>query len=113
MKASVKKASDSGKPTGVQDRDISRLAGLIKAYAPYDGGFEQKIPAVHAIRRSKINTELAHGLAHSGLCVIAQGAKSVWLGREVFEYDDSKMIVYSVDMPLASQVTRASHGEPF
>ncbi len=93
--------------------DISRLAELIKTYTPYDGSFEQKIPGVHTIRRSKINSELVHGLAHAGLCVVAQGAKDVLLGREVFHYDASKMVVYSVDMPLASQVTTASHAEPF
>ncbi len=93
--------------------DLARLTSLIKNYSPYDGSFEQKIPGVHTIRRSKINGELVHGLAIAGLCVVAQGSKNVLLGREVFNYDASKMVVYSVDMPLASQVMKASHAEPF
>jgi AraC-like DNA-binding protein len=95
------------------EQDLSRLTALIKTYSPYDGSFEQKIPGVHTIRRSKINGELVHGLAYAGLCIVAQGSKNVLLGREVFNYDASKMVVYSVDMPLASQVMRASHAEPF
>lgn len=95
------------------DSDLARLAALIKTYAPYDGSFEQKIPGVHAIRRSKVTPGPAHGIAHAGLCVIAQGAKSVLLGREVLEYDASKMIVYSLEMPVSFQVLRASHAEPF
>jgi hypothetical protein len=31
----------------------------------------------------------------------------VMLGRETFAYDASRMIVYSVDLPVASQVVRA------
>jgi AraC-like DNA-binding protein len=98
---------------GTNESDLARLAQLIKNYSPYDGSFVQKIPGVHTIRRSKINGELVHGLAHAGLCVVAQGSKNVLLGREVFNYDASKMVVYSIDMPLASQVMKASQAEPF
>jgi AraC-like DNA-binding protein len=56
---------------------------------------------------------LAHGVQHSAVCIVAQGAKSVMVGREIYEYDPSRMIVFSVDMPVASQVTRASLSEPF
>ncbi len=103
------KASNNGKSAG----EVARLGELVKVYAPYDGSFETKIPGVHAIRRSKKTSEPAQGIAQAGLCIIAQGAKSVLLGREVFEYDASKMIVYSLEMPVAFQVLRASHAEPF
>ncbi len=92
---------------------LSRLAELIKTYAPYDGCFETKIPGVHAIRRSKVNSSVAHGLATPALCVVAQGAKSVMLDNEVFVYDSTKMIVFSVDIPATFQITQASAAEPF
>jgi AraC-like DNA-binding protein len=47
------------------------------------------------------------------LCIIAQGAKSVMLGQEVYEYDTSRMLVFSVDLPVTGLVTRASHAEPY
>jgi len=47
------------------------------------------------------------------LCIVAQGAKTMLLGSEVYQYDSSRMLVVSVDLPVASQVTRASHAEPF
>jgi AraC-like DNA-binding protein len=86
---------------------------LIKAYAPYDGIFETKILGVHAIRRSKVDREMGKGLAHSGFCVIAQGAKTLLLGRDLIKYDASKMVVYSVDVPVSFQVSRATVSEPF
>jgi AraC-like DNA-binding protein len=47
------------------------------------------------------------------LCIVAQGAKIVMLGREVYSYDASRMIVYAVDLPVAGQIVRASQSEPF
>jgi AraC-like DNA-binding protein len=35
------------------------------------------------------------------------------LGEEVYEYDASRMLVYSVDLPVAAQITQASYPEPF
>ncbi len=47
------------------------------------------------------------------LCIVAQGAKIVMLGREVYSYDASRMIAYAVDLPVAGQIVRASQREPF
>jgi AraC-like DNA-binding protein len=54
-----------------------------------------------------------HGVAQPALCIVAQGAKRVMLGEEVYEYDASRMLVYSVDLPVAGRITRASYSEPF
>ena len=93
--------------------NVARLATLIKAYAPHDGSFELRIPGVHAIRRSRASMELVHGMQQPALCVVAQGAKRLMVGREVYEYDTSHMIAFSVDLPVTAQVTQASHSEPF
>ncbi len=93
--------------------ELAQLASVIKAYAPHDGCFDLRVPGVHAIRRSRIYTQLVHGVQQSAVCIVAQGAKSVMVGRDVYEYDPSRMIVFSVDMPVAAQVTRASTAEPF
>lgn len=44
---------------------------------------------------------------------MAQGAKVVVLGRETYAYDASRMIAYSVELPVAAQIVRASYREPF
>jgi AraC-type transcriptional regulator N-terminus len=66
--------------------DVAKLARLIGTYAPHDGRFELLIPGVHAIRASRMNTELVHTLWQPGLCIVAQGAKRVMLGQNVYEY---------------------------
>lgn len=114
------KPTDNSSPTmqadtivGTSEPDVVKLAGLIRAHSPHDGCFELRIPGVYAIRRSRISTELVHATQRPVLCIVAQGAKSVMLGQEVYEYDPSRMLVFSVDLPVAAQVTRASYAEPF
>lgn len=93
--------------------DVAKLARLLAAYAPHDGSFELRIPGVHASRFSRVNNECVHALRLPSLCIIAQGAKSVIVGNEVYEYDATRMIVFSVALPVAAQVTRASYAEPY
>src|SRR6266545_2434623 len=93
--------------------DVVKLAQLLRAYTPYDGRFELRVPGLYAIRASRTNTELVHTTYHPTLCIVAQGAKTMLLGSEVYQYDASRMLIVSVDLPVASQVTRASHAEPF
>ena len=76
--------------------DLAKLARLISAYAPHDGSFELPIPGVHASRFSRINTECVHAVSLPSLCIVAQGAKTVIVGQEVYEYDASRVIVFSV-----------------
>jgi AraC-like DNA-binding protein len=103
----VGNGADPSKP------DTAKLARLIAAYAPHDGSFDLRISGLHASRFSRVNRECVYALRVSSLCIVPQGAKTVIVGDEVFEYDASRMIVFSVALPVAAQVTRASHSEPY
>jgi len=89
------------------------LARLIAAYAPHDGSFELRVPGWHAIRLSSVNKECVHAVRLPSLCIAAQGAKTFIVGQDVYEYDATRMIVFSVALPVAAQVTQASHMEPY
>ena len=92
---------------------LALLANLIGAYAPHDGSFPQRVPGLHVSRMTRINPACVHGLRLPCLSIIAQGAKTVTVAQEVYEYDPSQMLVYSVALPVAAQVTRASAAEPY
>jgi AraC-like DNA-binding protein len=91
----------------------ARLAETLAAHAPYDGSFQLRVPGVHAIRRSAVSRDMVRATVSPALCIVAQGAKVVVLGREIYSYDPSRMIAYSVELPVAAQIVRASHREPF
>jgi AraC-like DNA-binding protein len=102
-----------GPKSGVPSEATSALARLISAYAPHDGTFDLRIPGLHASRFSRISGECVHALQVPSLCLIAQGVKTVIVGQEVFEYDTSRMLVFSVALPVAAQVTQASQSKPY
>ena len=92
---------------------LRRLANRIAAYAPHDGPFQLPLPGTYAVRLSRLTTEVAYATLGPALCVAAQGAKVVMLGREVLEYDPAHLLVFAVDLPISSQVTRASRKDPY
>jgi len=92
---------------------LAQLASLILAHAPYDGAFDLRIPGVRVMRRSHTHKEMVHGVHRAALCIVAQGAKRIFLGQETFDYDGSHMLVSSVDVPVSAQITKASSAEPF
>ena len=98
---------------GPHAESLGRLARLLAAHAPYDGAFPLRVPGLHVVRRSKPYREMVRATVTPALCIVAQGAKIVMLGREVYSYDASRMIAYAVDLPVAGQIVRASQREPF
>jgi len=96
-----------------QNSDIATLAGLIAALAPYDGTIELRLPGVRAARVSQTNQEPIHYVQRATLCIVAQGAKIVMIGGDTYGYEAGQMAVYSMDVPMAGRVTRASHAEPY
>jgi len=98
---------------GLNRPDTAKLARLISAYAPHDGSFDLSIPGAHTSRYSRVNGGCVHALSVPSACIVAQGAKTVIVGDEIFEYDASRMIVFSVALPVAAQITQASQSEPY
>lgn len=47
------------------------------------------------------------------LALVAQGAKSVYLGDASYDYATGQYLIVSVDLPLEAHVARASPGEPY
>jgi AraC-like DNA-binding protein len=98
---------------GSHEPATATLARHIAAYAPHDGSFALRIPGLHAVRVTRTTPESVHTLRSASLCIAAQGAKTVIVGQGVYEYDASRMIVFSVALPVAAQVTKASQIEPY
>jgi AraC-like DNA-binding protein len=111
--APVRRVDNAANVAGTNEQETAKLARCIAAYAPHDGTFDLGVPGLCASRTSRTNTECAHALRLPSLCIIAQGAKTVIVGQEVYEYDPSRMLVFSVAVPVAAQVTRASYSEPY
>jgi AraC-like DNA-binding protein len=79
-------------------------------------GSEEKriteIPGLTLVRRTT-QTAPACMTYEPSIAVIAQGRKRVDLGPTTFIYDESRYLLTSVDLPIASCVMEASEAKPF
>ena len=62
---------------------------------------------------STMRTEATHGVSEPGLGIVVQGAKQTMVGDRTFVYGEGDFVVTSVDLPISSQITRASAGRPY
>ena len=59
------------------------------------------------LTRARVTTELTAAMYHPLLCVVAQGRKRIYLGREEFHYDPNSYLIASLDLPVSGQVIEA------
>lgn len=107
------RSTQSAHEDAAHAQSLGRLATLLAAHAPYDGRFALRVPGLFVVRRSRPARGLERATVLPALCIVAQGAKTVMLGREVYSYDASRLVAYAVDLPIAGKVTQASQREPF
>lgn len=99
-------------PTPAALTAVAALAAEINRVMPFDG-VTQPLPGIITARRSAVSDVFAHALYRPALCLVAQGAKSVFLDDQVFEYNPQQFILFSIDMPLASRIVHASATQPY
>ncbi|MGH8081016.1 MAG: AraC family transcriptional regulator N-terminal domain-containing protein [Lysobacter sp.] len=89
-----------------------RLAQAIDRNSDGDGLHPTALPRVQLIRSSRC-IEAIHELHNPAVCIVAQGSKRVMLGDCIFDYDRSRYLVVSVDVPILGQIVQASEDEPY
>ena len=89
-----------------------QLAAMVCRFAKSDGGQQTSISALTLFRRSAPGARF-HGIYQPALSLIVQGAKRVMVGNDTFDYDHAHCLVTSVDLPVISQVMRASPNKPY
>jgi AraC-like DNA-binding protein len=102
----------------MSDREMQRdasnrkeLAEIIAAMLPNDGIIEP-MEGLRLTRASQ-PTERMHGVSKPCFCVIAQGAKEVFLGESRYEYDCERYYLATVELPATGRVLQASKEEPY
>jgi AraC-like DNA-binding protein len=103
----------TGDAEGSVEAETARLTRLIYTHAPHDGSFSQRIPGLHVGRHSRIDAHSVKTFYLPSLVLIAQGAKAVTVGQEVYQVGRPHMLMLPVALPVALQTTQASHAEPY
>src|SRR3982750_1438262 len=93
------------------EADRDELAERIARALPQDGLAEPQ-PGVHVSRFSRTN-DRAHVVLEPCFCVIAQGAKTLTIGGDVFRYDPAHYAITTVGLPLTAEIVQASRERPY
>ncbi|WP_394787096.1 AraC family transcriptional regulator N-terminal domain-containing protein [Rhodoferax sp.] len=89
----------------------AEIAALITRHTAVDGEFSTAIGGLFFSRRSS-PTQALHTAQWPCFALVAQGAKSLTLGEQVFHYGVGDYLLMSLDLPVASRVTQASTRAP-
>lgn len=71
-----------------------------------------QVPGLFLSRSDNATAPTSYILPAS-LCLVLQGAKRVFLGKEVYVYDANHFLITSVDLPVTAQVIDASKEKPY
>jgi AraC-like DNA-binding protein len=88
------------------------LIDLIARYATEDGDHPTAIPSLSIHRHSGTGMK-ACGSYKPGLALIAQGAKQVVLGSDIYRYGGADYLLTSIDLPVTTQIIEASVEKPY
>ena len=93
--------------------EIMRLVEHIRLHTPHDGAFENKTLRCKFGKHSKGGTSCVKTFTASSLLIVAQGAKKMTIGQEVYHAAKSQMILLPVALPVEIHTLQASQAKPF
>jgi AraC-like DNA-binding protein len=95
---------------------LSHLKTSVEEYIEECGGGEGLfLTPIDGLALMKTSKEvLPHHMVYKpALCVVAQGAKQLILGDQVWDYGEGTALVVSVELPAFGKVTRVTRSEPY
>lgn len=90
---------------------LAALVSDIGERTPEAGDFDTAIPGLTLFRRNEPAPPVSCMVPPS-IVLVVDGAKKMWIGGEGHEYDTSRFLVTSLDLPANSEVTQASMRRP-
>jgi AraC-like DNA-binding protein len=90
----------------------AELARRIAAHVPTEGPVDTAVPGLRLSRRTA-PSEFFCTTYEPELVVFAQGEKRITVGGTTHLCDGSNFLLTSVDMPVESQIVKASRNEPY
>jgi AraC-like DNA-binding protein len=88
------------------------LAEMIARWTVDKGQADTPIPDL-ILRRWESPTHSTSYLHEPSICLIAQGAKRVLLGDEIYIYDTQHFLIASLNLPIMAEVIEASRQKPY
>jgi hypothetical protein len=95
----------------LKGKDLMAITAAVERHTLADGDQETAVPGLWLYRSFTPSVEYPVVYVTS-LCVVAQGAKEVAVGRAVYRYDPAQSLLVSVDLPASTRVADATPARP-
>lgn len=99
-------------PAADLENSMKVLARALERHTRVDGVHDTALAGLRVIRFSS-PSEPTPSVLEPSLCLIAQGRKRTFIGRELYRYDPAHYLVASADLAVLAQVTHATPREPY
>jgi AraC-like DNA-binding protein len=86
------------------------LVERITQTVPKDGR-SQPLVGLHLHRSS--SPKKLHSRSEPTFCIVAQGSKEVFLGKECYRYDPANYLLITTELPLVGHIVEASKERPY
>lgn len=95
-------------------RELDTRAELIEriAAAAREDSVVEPLPGVHLARASR-SLEGIHSVYPTALCLVAQGAKEVFVGNASYRYDANRFLIATVEVPAVGRILEATPEKPY
>ena len=94
------------------DAAVTALKKSIARWTEHGELHTTEVPGLSLFRRNEPTGPIS-GMYEPSICVVAQGAKRVFLGDEEFVYDAYHYLITSVHLPTVVQIIEASPEKPY
>jgi AraC-like DNA-binding protein len=101
-----------GAKTGEIDGLTAKLGEAIGRHARSPAPTETSVTGLRISRYDAPTKAQVYSLGPS-VCLIAQGAKRVALGEEIYVYDQNSYLANAMNLPLIAQIIEASEEKPY
>lgn len=95
-----------------RSKELSMLATSIAQLTEGRALYSTPISGLTLYRRDEVS-EPVTGLYEPSICIIAQGAKKVRLGDDIYEYNSERYLFSGLHLPAVAQVIDASKQKPY
>ncbi len=76
------------------------------------GVVQTPVPGLSTVRATE-PSGLLHAISQPLVCLVLQGSKQVTMGAKTFEFTVGESLLITADVPIVSQITRASAAAPY
>ena len=95
---------------------MTTLLDAVARHSPLDaaenGPAPTAIPGLMIVRATA-PSDIAHAIARPLICLVVQGTKHVAMGARSFDFGAGDSLLITADVPIVSQITRASRAAPY